>query len=42
MHCYIYNKYHTTLQWLNDQEIVKKLICYIHPNADPEVCNHVH
>ena len=27
-----------TLQWFNDQEVVKKLICYIHPDADPEVC----
>ena len=29
---------HVISQWLNDQAVVKKLICYIHPDADPEVC----
>ena len=30
------------LQWLNDQNVVQKLVGYIHHTADPEVCLCVH
>ena len=35
--CSIGYPYYTIQQWLNGQEVVKKLICYIHPEADSEV-----